>query len=101
MIGYFEFKTIIENLQEFNKLSDNLRREYSIDITESFIGEALYRIFDTFISVIFTEEGEDLIFWWLYEDINKVIHTDDKEINIENIVDLYTYLVDNKETYIK
>lgn len=44
---------------------------------------------------IFTEEGFDLIFWWLYEDVEKVIYEGESEIQLKTEEDLYEYLIKN------
>ena len=39
------------------------------------------------------KEGEELVSWWLYEEVDKIIHgPDGTETNVEDIDDLYSYL---------
>ena len=41
----------------------------------------------------FGPEGKDLVSWWMYEDVEKVVYEEDgSETNLENIDDLYSYL---------
>ena len=39
-------------------------------------------------------EDRDLLFWWLYEDVEKVIYDGDKEISVRTLEELYDYIVD-------
>ena len=57
-------------------------------------------IFDTYITSVLTEEGADLLFWWLYEDVDKIIYLEDKsEIDVNKLDDILNYLY--KESYVK
>lgn len=67
------------------------------------------KMFDLFIESHFSESGCDLVFWWYYEDVPKIIYEKidsnlfDKEkevkINIKSIDDLWTYMIKHKEEY--
>jgi len=37
---------------------------------------------------------EDLLFWWLYEDVEKVVYIDDgdKSIKVESLDELWDYI---------
>ena len=41
------------------------------------------------------EEAIDLINWWLYEDVEKVLRYKDKEISVRTIDELYDYINEN------
>lgn len=38
-------------------------------------------------------EDDDMLEWWLYEDIDKIIYKNDEPINVESIDDFYDYLI--------
>lgn len=38
----------------------------------------------------------DILGWWLYEDVEKVIYDKDKEISVRTLEELYDYLIKNK-----
>ena len=38
-------------------------------------------------------KDENLLFWWLYEDVDKVIYDGDKEISVRTLEELYDYIV--------
>lgn len=39
----------------------------------------------------------DLLSWWLYEDVDKIINVDNKEINVEQLEDLYDFMINAKK----
>ena len=65
-------------------------------------------LFDNFIlSCGFTNAGIDLFYWWLYEKVDKKIHlspdlfSDEAELNVEKLEDLYHYMHFNDKLYFK
>lgn len=90
-----QFKKCIREVESVSELSDKLAELgiETIDCKEIFYaGE----IFFAWLKSCFGDEGEDLVSWWLYEDVDKIIYEPDgTEINIENIDDLYSYLEKN------
>ena len=38
----------------------------------------------------------DILGWWLYEDVEKVIYDKDKEISVRTLEELYDYIIKNK-----
>ena len=36
---------------------------------------------------------DDWLTWWLYEDVEKVVYEDDKEISVRTLGELYDFLV--------
>jgi hypothetical protein len=36
---------------------------------------------------------QDLVGWWLYEDVDKIIYVDDIEINVDKVVEFVDYLL--------
>ena len=90
-----EFKDCIRKLKEItefgNKLS-NLNVE-TIDCKEFYYAAD---IFFSWVKSVFGGSGEDLVTWWLYEEVDKIIYEEDgTETNLENIDDLFSYLVAN------
>ena len=90
-----DFKNCVRKLEELtelgNKLSD-LKIE-TIDCKETYYASD---IFFMWIKDEFGEAGEDLVSWWLYEEVDKIIYEKDgTETNLEDIDALYTYLLEN------
>lgn len=38
----------------------------------------------------------DILAWWLYEDVDKVIYDNEKEISVRTLEELYDYMIKNK-----
>lgn len=94
MISRTKFIEQIETVQKFNKVVDQLQ-ELNVDIVESSLYELPCLMFDNWAKSICTDEGQDMIFWWLYEDVPKIVWENEKEIDIDTIDDLYDYLKTN------
>lgn len=91
---YQLFSKGIKQHQDFNSYLNKLK-DSGFDIFDTDLVEKAYLIFDTWIESILNEEGQDLIYWWLFEDVDKVLYIDgEPDINVENIEDLYKYMSD-------
>lgn len=112
MLTEEQFIKFIGAIQEFNESLDNIskvlfgNKHYGC-LSESKLCTNAYFIMDIFIDSHFTEEGSDLVYWWLYEDVPKIIYEPEnlfegeREINVEDVEDLWKYLNSNKEIYLK
>lgn len=78
------------NLQ-INNFVDKLS-ELNIDIIESDIFTNIGLLFDTFVESHFNDEGQDLVFWWMYEDVPKILYVDGEAIQVENVEDFWNFL---------
>lgn len=96
MILQEDLKRIINLQQEFIKEWDN----NPVLNIESRLYDIPLIMFDTCINSVLTETGADLLFWWLYENVDKIIYLKDgSEIDLTNLDDLLDYLY--KESYVK
>lgn len=43
-------------------------------------------------------KNDDLIAWWLYEDVDKIIYHGDEEISVRALSELYDYIVNENKT---
>lgn len=95
-----ERENFIKTLQAYKDFLDTTDKlmELGIDLAEGPISRSLDIIFDAWLNEITNEGGQDLIYWWLFEDVEKVIRdTEDNVIaNIESIENLYNYLKENE-----
>ena len=41
-------------------------------------------------------KDKDLLSWWLYEDVDKVIYDNEKEISVRTLEELYDYIIASK-----
>lgn len=96
-MNYQLFSKGIKQYQDFNTYLDNLKNA-GLDLFETDLIEKAYSIFDTWIETILNEEGQDLIYWWLFEDVEKVITVDNEDINVAELEEFVKYLVDNGYT---
>lgn len=96
MILQEDLKRIINLQQEFVKEWDN----NPVLNIESRLYDVPLIMFDTCINSVLTDTGADLLFWWLYENVDKIIYLEDgSEIDLTNLDDLLDYLY--KESYVK
>lgn len=94
MITFQEFKNQIELKRQFDKKLEELEKVLnSRDLFEIDLVQISYKFFDNYIYSHFDDDGVDLIFWWLYESVPKVIYTGEVEYNVEDLEDLWKYLV--------
>lgn len=100
MITFEELKTIIDKKSLFDERLEELQKILnSRDLFEIDLVQLSFFFFDEYICSHFTEDGSDLIFWWLYEDVPKIIYENDIKYNVEDLKDLWNYLV--KNNYLK
>jgi len=88
----------IKGVSTYKKGVEFLRQldDFGIDFYESSLNLSADTLFDMWLNQITGESGVDLVYWWLFEDVDKDIYEDDKIIaNLEDIEDLYTYMKDN------
>lgn len=97
MITFQEFKAQIDLKNRFDEKLEELEKVLnSRDLFEIDLVQISYAFFDNYIYSHFDEDGADLIFWWLYESVPKVIYTNETEYNVEDLKDLWKYLVEYK-----
>lgn len=88
------FKKLVKLIQKQMKLSNYIYDNLHIDIVESELFTIPGELFDVAVISGFTEEGQDFVFWWVYEDItDKYLIEDDKRIDVNSIDDFWDFLV--------
>ena len=106
MLTFDELKAQIDLQKSITK------RLELIGIYDSDFANEILMLFDNFIASHFTLEGCDLVYWWLYESVPKIIYEtvmpdifikDRKviEINIEELEALWKYMERDKKLYFK
>lgn len=116
MITKEEFVKYISLYQKFNESVERLERSITgrndmYFIYETDWCEAVGKMLDIFLESHFTEDGQDLITWWLFEDVEHIIEQtvdpdlfhgkSEIEYNVEEIWDLWDYMVKYKKDYFK
>ena len=90
------FVEFINNYKYCDNLIDTLNNMLTVNFYDSKYVNAVGRMLDLFVDSHFSEEGSDLIYWWLFESVKKVIYdNDDKEIELSTVEDLWDYLENN------
>lgn len=93
------FVKAIELMKAFNDKVDLLSDNLNIDIIESDFYSIPAQLFDNFIESVCTEDGAELVFWWMYEDVEKVIYESDesseKVYHLDTVDDLFNYMCQN------
>ena len=85
-----EFIKIINSII---KIDDTITKLYDIgvDIVSSPLCD--YGIItDILWTYIYGKEGMDIINWWLYESVDKIITIDGENIDVTKVEDLYDFL---------
>lgn len=110
MISKEAFIKYLEQYQKFGEAVERLEealigKKYSSNIYESDWNQAVDIMFDEFLKTHFNEAGQDLIYWYLFEDVDKIIYYpkdifgEDMQIELNSLEDLWKYLISNKEEY--
>lgn len=93
------FVKAIELMKAFNDKVDLLSDNLNINIIESDFYSIPAQLFDNFIESVCTEDGAELVFWWMYEDVEKVIYESDesseKVYHLDTVDDLFNYMCQN------
>ena len=92
------FKDCLHHIIEYNKALDLWCQLLSPDIFTSPVFVHAGFIADKLVDFLGQgdEEVIDLINWWLYEDVEKVLFNKGKEIEVNTLDKLYDFI---KETY--
>lgn len=93
------FAKQINLMKSFNHKIDQIR-DFGIDLVETPLFDIPAQMFDNFVDSVCTDEGADLVFWWMYEDVEKVIFEkigegEEQKIPLETVYQLYEYLDKN------
>jgi hypothetical protein len=90
-----KFVETLLKYQNFLDVSDRLM-DLGIDLTEGPVTMAIDTLLDSWIDAITGEAGSDLIYWWLFEDVEKKIYEDDKVVaTLDTAENLYNYMKEN------
>ena len=68
-----------------------------VDVLDSPLNLSADTLFDMWLNQITGEKGADLIYWWLFDDVEKKIYNLDGEEtdDLEDIESLYNYMNTN------
>ena len=96
MIEVSEFEKIITT---YKKYCDRLEKleDLGVDLYEGPIVAMSDLLFDTWVNKITTDEGGELVYWWIFDDVEKKFYDEEGNVTnvVEDIIDFYNYLKDN------
>lgn len=116
MIIKEEFFKALSEHQKFNDAVDRISKSisgdgYSVYLYETDWANAEGNIFDLFLKSNFTEDAIDIIYWWLYEDVDKIIYKNiekdlfrkesEESISVETAEQLWDFFKAEPELYFK
>lgn len=85
---------LIQNFQSEQETLSVLINKITDGYSVVTIGDYLIDEIINMINETMNIEDKDLIFWWLYENVDKVIYlNDDTEISVRTVEELYDYIV--------
>ena len=82
----------------FNRIDEALMgRKYASNLYESDWVDSVGYMLDIFLKSHFTEEGCDLINWWLFENVDKVVYCDNNTtISVKTLDELWDFMSGDK-----
>jgi alkyl hydroperoxide reductase subunit AhpC len=100
MIGFGEFEEITTSYKAFFNRLEKLE-ELGVDLFDGPISQATDTLFDYWTRQVANDEGQDLIYWWMFDDVEKKIYDDNGNMtdDIEDVMDFYNYLKREKLLY--
>lgn len=70
-------------------LINKITNGYSVVTMGDYLVNELIDIIEDDLGI---DKYDDLLVWWLYEDVDKVIYDGDKEISIRTLEEFYDYI---------
>ena len=96
---YETFKSILKALEKQHEVDRQINKVLQLAQSDTyFMGttiDEIGRAFDTVFKDAYDERGLDLIQWWLYEDVEKLIYavkTDEVLADLTEMEDLWNYV---------
>lgn len=77
-----------------SKLIDRLTDGFSVVDFGGYLVDEIVKMINEDMNI----KDEDLIFWWLYEDVEKIIYDskdEENDIRVKTVEELYDYIVAN------
>lgn len=93
MIALNLFKSVLDKYLKAMTYTDKVN-EIGLDLYESPVWDINDILLDEWGKTVLTEDGMELLYWWLFEDTDKIIYAD-TEIDVASVENFYNYLKDN------
>lgn len=101
-----EYQNFLDNVDKISEAITGLR----YNLFEAAWISSVDKMFDEFLKSHFNESGCDLVYWWMFEDVDHIIyHNVDNDLfkqeglnyNVNKLEDLWNYLHSHKKDYFK
>ena len=96
IISREEFTKIMQLIQNFMSEQDTLSALIE-KLTDGYcvvsFGDYLIDKIIDLLNLNMGIKDKDLIYWWLYEDVNKIIYFSDRHVYVETLDQLYDYII--------
>ena len=83
-----QIQTLHSQQNTLNKLIDKLTDGFSVVNIGNYVVEELINM----ININLELKDTNLLDWWLYEDVFKIIYVDDKPVKVETLDELWDYI---------
>lgn len=93
-------KELAELITEYKELSEHSLKGRSY-ISENYDEPFWLFIQSRMFPLIFTEGGQELVDWWVYDSSKKVLYKGKRETKVETAEQLADYLIKNKAYYLR
>lgn len=95
MISSEDFLKYIKAYQDGCKFLRSMD-DAGLDFYDTVLAISADTMFQAWLEQITNEEGQDLVYWWLFEDVEKDIYEDNKVIaELKDEESLYSYMKEN------
>lgn len=98
MITQEEFKTLLSYEKGVDKYMDTLYDTLGIDVINSPIFTAYGWLLDKYIKEVTTEDGEEWLSWYIFENESPMIVTyeDGEKVDVTEPEDFYDWMLDQE-----
>lgn len=96
MIEVAEFEEIVIAYKEYCARLEKLE-DLGIDLYDGPITAISDLLFDKWVDKVAIGEGQDLVYWWIFDDVEKKMYDSEGNVtdDVKDIKDFYKYLKDN------
>jgi len=87
---------LLQQQDEITKRLDLALSDFNSSFTVLETDKYTRQAFDKLLSLYINTDGLDLIGWWMYENVNKIIYNSDKtETDLTDVDSFIEYMIDN------
>lgn len=98
MLTFENFEKFINSAKSNFENASELNSKFGLNFVDSSFEKEYDALFNIILSENFTNEGIDLIEWWLFDDSKKIIYYKDEDNateDVSDVEDLFYYIERN------